>query len=125
MQERIGKYEIQEKIGEGGFGSVYRAFDPTVKRLVAVKVLSSATDPSLFTRFRNEAAAAGNLNHRNIVTIYEAGEHDGVPFIAMELLSGEDLEKALARGVKFTLAQKMTIMSEVANGFAKAHELGI
>src|ERR1700704_2897042 len=89
--KRLGKYEIQAQLGRGGFGTVFRAFDPTVGRLVAIKVLASEAGGDLITRFRNEAMAAGNLRHENIVTIYEFGEDKGVPFIAMEYLEGEDL----------------------------------
>src|SRR6185369_17022947 len=89
--KRLGKYEIQAQLGRGGFGLVLRAFDPTVGRLVAIKVLVSEAGKDLATRFRNEAMATGNLRHENIVTIYEFGEDKGMPFIAMEYLEGEDL----------------------------------
>ena len=72
--KRFGKYEIQAELGRGGFGRVFRAFDPTVGRLVAIKILSSEAGTDMLTRFRNEAMAAGNLRHENIVTIYEFGE---------------------------------------------------
>jgi serine/threonine protein kinase len=96
MARKIGKYGIQDEIGKDGFGSVYRAYDPTIGRIVAIKVLSVGDDPSVLSRFRIEAAAAGKLHHKNIVTIHDFGEHKGVPFLVMEFLEGEDLQKTIA-----------------------------
>ena len=93
---QIGKYQIQAELGRGGFGSVYRAYDPTVGRLVAIKVLTASGDQQLLTRFKNEAGAAGNLRHKNIVTIYDFGEHEGLPYIVMEFLEGEDLQQVIS-----------------------------
>ncbi|HEY1337910.1 MAG TPA: protein kinase, partial [Bryobacteraceae bacterium] len=114
--KRFGKYEIQAELGRGGFGTVYRAFDPTVGRLVAIKVLTSEAGKDLLTRFRTEAMAAGNLRHENIVTIYEFGEVKNTPFIAMEYLEGEDLQQALASAKPLTLLDKITIMTQAAAG---------
>src|SRR5436190_6817676 len=111
---RIGKYEIQAELGVGGFGRVYRALDPTVLRPVAVKVMTAAGDRDLMARFRNEAAAAGNLHHKNIVIIHEFGEHESIPFIAMEFLEGEDLERVIANRRPLSVLQKMNVMTEVA-----------
>src|SRR5215831_18864194 len=121
----LGKYEIQAQLGRGGFGTVYRAFDPTVGRLVAVKVLASEGGKDLVTRFRNEAMAAGNLRHENIVTIYEFGEDKGVRFIAMEYLEGEDLQQVLASGKPLTLLEKVSIMTQAAAGLDCAHRHGV
>jgi eukaryotic-like serine/threonine-protein kinase len=74
MMERIGKYEIVREIGSGAFGSVYLANDERMGRQVAIKVLKAPQDHSLLARFRAEARAAGNLYHRNIVTVHELGE---------------------------------------------------
>ncbi len=123
--DRIGKYEIQAELGRGGFGRVFRAFDPTVGRLVAVKILTAEGSKDLLTRFRNEAAAAGSLHHKNIVTIYEFGEHQGLPFIAMEFLEGEDLQHVIASRRSLTLLDKVSIMSQVAEGLYCAHHNGI
>ena len=92
---RIGAYKLLQAIGEGGFGRVYRAWDPTVGRMVAIKTLNAGGDPELLQRFRNEAAAAGKLRHRNIVIIHDFGEHEGEPYIVMELLDGEDLQRTM------------------------------
>src|SRR5215510_6715480 len=121
----LGKYEIQAQLGRGGFGTVYRAFDPTVGRPVAIKVLASEGGKDLLTRFRNEAIAAGNLRHENIVTIYEFGEDKGVRFIAMEYLEGEDLQQVLASGKPLTLLEKVSIMTQAAAGLDCAHRHGV
>ena len=78
----------------------------------------------VLARFRNEAAAAGNLNHRNIVTIYDFGEHEGVPYIVMELVDGRDLQKTMASR-RLSLLEKMEIMSQVAEGLHFAHTNGV
>jgi serine/threonine-protein kinase len=123
--KHFGKYEIQAQLGRGGFGTVFRAFDPTVGRLVAIKILVSESRTDLVTRFRNEAMAAGNLRHENIVTIYDFGEDNGVPFIAMEYLEGEDLQQALASGRSLSLLEKVSIMTQAAAGLDCAHRHGV
>ena len=78
----IGRYQLVEKIGQGGMGVVYQAFDTLLQRVVAVKVISRATieaGPEQRERFFREARAAGQLSHRNIITIHDLGEHDGQP----------------------------------------------
>jgi len=122
---QIGKYQIQAELGRGGFGSVYRAYDPTVGRLVAIKVLTTAGDQNLLTRFKNEAAAAGNLRHKNIVTIYDFGDQEGLPYIVMEFLEGEDLQHIISRNKPLTLLEKVSIMLQVADGLHCAHRSGI
>ncbi|MCC6394869.1 MAG: protein kinase, partial [Bryobacterales bacterium] len=123
--QRIGRYEVQVELGRGGFGRVYRAFDPTMGRMVAVKTLTAGGDPELLLRFRNEAASAGKLHHKNIVTIYDFGEHEGEPYIVMELLEGEDLQRVIASHRPLSLVQKMQIMAEVAQGLQHAHSHGV
>ncbi len=125
MVNRIGRYEIQAELGRGGFGHVFRAFDPVMDSMVAIKTLIGDTEPDLLTRFRNEAAAARKLQHKNIITVYDFGEENRVPYIVMELLEGEDLERAIRSGRSLTLLQKMLIMSEVAGGLNYAHSRGV
>ncbi|MEO8126982.1 MAG: protein kinase, partial [Bryobacteraceae bacterium] len=114
MIQRLGKYEIRGELGRGGFGAVYKAFDPQVGRIVAIKVLNADGDQSLVARFHAEAATAGNLQHRNIVTIYEFGEDRGTQFLVMEYLEGTDLQKAMKENKAMTLLEKMEIMSQAA-----------
>jgi len=125
MLERIGRYEIKGILGEGGFGKVYLGFDQEVGRNVAIKVLASRDD-NLLSRFRTEATAAGNLKHENIVTVYEFGRDGDMYFMAMEYLEGKDLQRVLqgAQALTLTLARKMRVMSQVAEGLMYAHQNG-
>jgi serine/threonine protein kinase len=125
MPKRIGKYEITTEIGRGGFSRVYRGFDPNVNRPVAIKVSTRESDPEHLNRFRNEASAAGNLRHENIVTIHDYGDDDGVPYLVMELLDGRDLHHIMRDGPKLSLLEKMQIMSQVAEGLNCAHLNGV
>src|SRR3954447_10920959 len=125
MERTIGRYQIQGEIGRGGFGTVYRAWDPTVHRSVAIKLLTVQGDDELLTRFRNEAAAAGNLHHRNIVTVHDFGEHNGIPYMVMQLLEGETLQEVMTKQRPLTLVQRMNIMGQVADGLYHAHLNGI
>src|ERR1039457_5494037 len=122
---KIAKYEIQAELGRGGFGRVYRALDPDVKRLVAIKILIAPADHDLRARFQFEAAAAGNLRHKNIVTIYEFGEHQQQPFLVMEYLEGQTLQAVIAKRQPLSILQKMAIMSQVADGLQCAHANGV
>jgi eukaryotic-like serine/threonine-protein kinase len=122
--KQIGRYEIVEELGRGGFGLVYRAYDPTVGRSVAIKVLTQASKDTL-TRFRNEAMVAGNLRHENLVTVYEYGTHENVPYIAMEYLEGEDLHHIISSHKPLSLLDKCNIMSQVAEGLYCAHKNGV
>jgi serine/threonine protein kinase len=118
---RIGKYNLEGEIGRGGFGRVFKAFDPTVGRTVAIKILITDKDKDLLARFRREATATGKLRHKNIVTVYEYGEEDNTPYLVMEYLEGEDLKTSFAAGHLSTLLDKASIMSQVAEGLQHAH----
>jgi eukaryotic-like serine/threonine-protein kinase len=125
MEGRIGKYEIQAELGRGGFGRVYRAYDPSMGRPVAIKVVTSDGEPDLLTRFRAEAGVHGKLHHKNIVTIYEFGEQNGAPYIVMELLEGENLQSVLQTRRNLSLLEKMRIMCQTAEGLYYAHQSGV
>jgi Protein kinase domain len=121
----IGKYEIESRIGHGGMGDVYRAYDPLLRRRVAIKVLKVGDDPETLSRFRLEATSAGNLNHPNIVTIHDYGDFEGEPFLVMEYLEGQDLQRAVESGRKFDLVEITDIMSQVADALECAHQHGV
>src|SRR4029450_7763277 len=89
---QIGRYEIQERIGSGGMGTLYIARDPTLNRFVAIKLLHADLDTTeVRERFTREARATGALNHPNIVTIHDYGDHENSPYIVMEYIRGETL----------------------------------
>jgi hypothetical protein len=121
----IGKYEIESRIGHGGMGDVYRAYDPTLRRKVAIKVLKVEGDTESLNRFRLEATSAGNLNHPNIVTIHDYGDFNGEPYIVMEYLEGDDLQRTIDSGKKFELVEITDIMSQVADALECAHQAGV
>src|SRR5262245_66594210 len=111
------------KIGKGGMGVVSRARDSGIGRTVAVKMLVSDIDVSEETRerFFREARSAGQLAHRNIITIYDFGEEGGRAYIVMELLNGESLTTVLARPERLPLEQQVEVMARVSEGLAFAH----
>jgi serine/threonine-protein kinase len=125
MTRRIGRYEVLAELGRGGFGHVYRGLDPTVGRPVAIKTLIASGEPDMLTRFRNEAAVSGRLRHPNIVTIFDFGEHEGTPYIVMELLEGQDLQRVISNGTPVSLLDKLKIMTQIAAGLGHAHTHGI
>jgi serine/threonine protein kinase len=123
--QKLGRYEILEEIGRGGFGRVYRAHDPTMKRTVAIKVMSSTEDPDHLARFRNEAASTGHLAHDNIITVFDIGEEAGLPYIVMEYLQGMDLQQFHDRNVPLSLLEKVRILCQIAAGLEAAHARGV
>ena len=98
--QRLGAYELIAPIGRGGMGEVWRAFDPALRRHVAIKVLPEefSRDPDRLRRFTQEAQAVGILNHPNVLAIYSVGEQDQSPYLVTELLEGETLRERLTRG---------------------------
>ena len=123
---RLGNYEVLSELGSGGMGEVYKAKDLKLGRDVAIKVLPQemASDSSRLRRFEQEARAASTLNHPNIVTIYEIGEHEGTPFIAMEYVKGRTLREILADG-PLPNDKLIRYATQMAEGLAKAHQAGI
>jgi len=125
---KIGKYDILERVGRGGMGFVYRAIDPLLKREVALKTMLKdlAGDEELRTRFMREAQSAGGLRHPNIVTIYDLGEdNDRVPYIAMEFLTGTDIEAIIKDKTELPLLKKIDIIIQTCQGLGYAHSKGI
>ncbi len=126
----VGKYELREVLGKGAMGVVYRAFDPDVKREVAVKLLHPGGELSddARARFRFEAEAVGGLDHPHVVPVLESGEADGVPYLVMALLNGGSLDKWLkARGPDRKLTPKLAaeIARDIALGIHHAHQRGL
>ena len=123
----IGRYQILERLGQGGMGVVYRAFDPQIERTVAIKVISTqlVDQPEHRERFFREARAAGRLAHRNIITIFDLGEDRGQPYIAMEYIQGMALDVRMRTGEPLTLSQKVGIIIDICDALAFAHEAGI
>jgi eukaryotic-like serine/threonine-protein kinase len=120
---QIGKYEVLSELGRGGMGVVYRAEDKFIGREVAIKTLTDVT-PELRQRFLVEAKS-GVLNHQNIVTVYDFGEQDGSPYIVMEFLRGDSLERVLKSGRPLPLVEKLEIVRQVCEGLGYAHSKGV
>jgi eukaryotic-like serine/threonine-protein kinase len=123
---RLGPYQIVSPLGAGGMGEVYRARDTRLGRDVAIKVLPPAfsSDPGHLRRFEQEARSVAALNHPNILSIYDVGQHDGMPFVVFELLEGATLRTVLDRG-PISQAKAIGAGIQIAQGLATMHERGI
>ena len=124
--EKLGRYEVRSKIGEGGMGEVYRARDEKLNRDVAIKVLPSSLSENTdrLHRFEQEAQAAGTLNHPNLLAVYDVGMHDTSPYVVSELLEGQTFRDLLSHGPVST-RKAIDYATQIARGLAAAHEKGI
>jgi serine/threonine-protein kinase len=127
---RVGKYELRHQIGRGAMGVVYEAFDTVIERAVALKMLRTDVFPpeqlaDVRARFKREAHSAGRLSHPSIVTVFDYGEHEGAPYIAMDLMVGEELSRSLESGARMALPQVVRVMEQLLGALAYAHEHGV
>src|SRR5437870_1628288 len=124
--QTISHYKIVEKIGEGGMGQVFKAWDERLNRHVAIKVLPTdkGQDPSRRERFLREARAASALNHPHIVTIYDILSEGDDYYLVMEFISGQTIGAMMSRG-PMPIQQALEISGQIADALATAHEAGI
>src|SRR5262249_50822675 len=127
MAERIGKYQVLERIGRGGMGTIFKAHDPVLDRPVALKVISDEVEVTdeLRARFFREAQACARPSPPNILTVYDLGAENGRLFIVMEMLDGEELRPLLVQRKTLALGDKLAIMMQVCDGLHFAHQKGI
>ncbi len=131
IPEKIGKYLIERELGRGAMGIVYQGKDPLIERIVAIKtirkdLLDNTNEATLFQRFKQEAQAAGRLNHQNIVAVYEYGEDQDLAYIAMEFLKGKELKYYLEEiNTRFSLDEIQTIMTQLLSAIAYSHRNGV
>lgn len=125
--QTLGQYQVLEKIGEGGMAAVYRAWQPSLQRYVALKVLHPylLKDAEFVERFKQEAIIAANLRHHNIVTIYEVGQDKGRIFIAMEFIEGRSLGEIIASEGAMALDRAIDVVAQVASALDYAHKHGV
>src|SRR5215204_2852673 len=118
------RYRLEEKIGSGGMSSVYRAFDPMLERWVAIKLMHRdiSNDPDQLERFRREARAVAQLNHPHVVTVIDAGEDDGTPYIVLEFVEGETLKDRIRREDRLPVSEAVAYAIETGRALSCAHE---
>ena len=126
INSTISHYRIVSKLGAGGMGEVYRARDPRLDREVAIKVLPAdfAKDADRLRRFEQEARATSALNHPNILTVFDIGNHEGSPYIVSELLEGEELRERLDEGA-MSSRKAIEYAQQIVAGLSAAHVRGI
>jgi serine/threonine protein kinase/tetratricopeptide (TPR) repeat protein len=122
-----GRYEIIEELGQGGMGAVYRVEDRKINEEVALKLIKPviALDRKIIERFNHELRIARKISHRNVCRMHDLGESEGVHFITMEYVAGEDLKSLMKRIGQMPTAKALSIARQVAEGLAEAHRLGV
>ena len=128
QMDRIGRYQVLEKVGKGGMGVLYRGFDPVLDREVAIKLMLTDFNEDteqMRPRFYREARAAAKLNHRNIVTIFEFAEESNIPYIVMEFLRGTPLGGRMNGKPPLSIDDKLNIVAQLCDGLSYAHEQGV
>jgi WD40 repeat protein len=127
LPEQFGRYRILKRLGAGGMGSVWLAYDPQLDRKVAIKVprLESGASPQLLERFNREGRAAAALHHPNVCPVHDVGEIGGVHFLAMAYLEGEPLSDVIRRGEVLPQAEAARVVLRLALALAEAHRLGV
>jgi len=118
-----GRFQLEERIGSGGMSTVYRAFDETLERSVAIKVLHSdiSADPEQLERFRREARTVARLSHPNVVTVIDAGEDEGKPYIVLEYVAGETLKERIRRLERLPVSEAVAYAIEIGRALGAAH----
>src|SRR3954467_8352215 len=118
------RFRLDEKVGAGGMSSVYRAFDPTLERWVAIKLMHRdiSTDPDQLERFRREARAVASLNHPHVVTVIDAGEDEGAPYIVFEYVEGETLKDRIRRLGRLEVTEAVAYAIEIGRALMAAHQ---
>ncbi|MDX1632263.1 MAG: serine/threonine-protein kinase [Thermoanaerobaculia bacterium] len=124
MTEKLGKYELVRRIGTGSFGLLYEAFDPHLKRSVAIKVCTSPEE-QVRLRFYREAEIAGNLVHPNIATVHDFGFHGEIPYLVEEFLEGSDLDARIDQAGGLAYSQQLDYLIQLARGLGHAHAEGV
>ncbi len=131
MPSTIGRYQVLESIGYGAMGAVYKAFDPLIKRTLAIKTIrldiprSSPQYRSFIDRFYHEARISGTLSHPNIVTLFDIGEESGLPYLAMEFVEGQTVASLIEAGTRFKAEKVVSLISQVASAIDYAHSKGV
>ena len=131
IPQTIGRYQVQDSIGYGAMGAVYKAFDPLIKRTLAIKTIrldiprQSPQYKSFIERFYHEARISGTLSHPNIVTLFDIGEEAGIPYLAMEFVEGETISSILERGIRFPPEKVIGLISQIASAVDYAHSKGV
>lgn len=131
MPNSIGRYQVQGSIGYGAMGAVYKAFDPLIKRTLAIKTIrldiprNSPQYKSFIERFYHEARISGTLSHPNIVTLFDIGEEGGIPYLAMEFVEGDTISSQIEKGVRFPPEKVISVISQAASAVDYAHTKGV